>query len=136
MRCPNKNFLGASFFFDRGASLRSLHPPPAAVATSPNEQARRPHNPKVICSKPNPIMKNENTHLYGECFHFWLREPDLNQQPSGYEPDELPDCSIPRYCLQPLLPYYYTQLFSIMQPFFENLEKLFFAPSRHLVEGL
>ncbi len=25
-----------------------------------------------------------------------LREPDLNQRPSGYEPDELPDCSIPR----------------------------------------
>ena len=26
-----------------------------------------------------------------------LRELDLNQRPSGYEPDELPDCSIPRY---------------------------------------
>ncbi len=26
----------------------------------------------------------------------WLREPDLNQRPSGYEPDELPSCSIPR----------------------------------------
>ena len=26
----------------------------------------------------------------------WLREPDLNQQPLGYEPSELPDCSIPR----------------------------------------
>ena len=25
-----------------------------------------------------------------------LREKDLNQRPPGYEPDELPDCSIPR----------------------------------------
>ncbi len=25
----------------------------------------------------------------------WMRELDLNQRPSGYEPDELPDCSIP-----------------------------------------
>ncbi len=26
----------------------------------------------------------------------WMREPDLNQRPSGYEPDELPSCSTPR----------------------------------------
>ena len=26
----------------------------------------------------------------------WLRGLDLNQGPSGYEPDELPDCSTPR----------------------------------------
>jgi hypothetical protein len=28
--------------------------------------------------------------------HPWLRGLDLNQRPSGYEPDELPDCSTPR----------------------------------------
>ncbi len=26
----------------------------------------------------------------------WLREADLNHRPSGYEPDELPNCSISR----------------------------------------
>ena len=28
---------------------------------------------------------------------FWLRGLDLNQRPSGYEPDELPGCSTPRH---------------------------------------
>ena len=30
-------------------------------------------------------------------WYFWSRGPDLNQRPSGYEPDELPDCSTPHY---------------------------------------
>jgi hypothetical protein len=29
-------------------------------------------------------------------FSNWLRGWDLNPGPSGYEPDELPDCSTPR----------------------------------------
>ncbi len=33
---------------------------------------------------------------------FWLRERDLNPRPSGYEPDELPNCSIPRQRLPTL----------------------------------
>ncbi len=31
----------------------------------------------------------------------WLRGLDLNQRPSGYEPDELPGCSTPRFELRP-----------------------------------
>ena len=50
-------------------------------------------------------VTNIATHQYGNkilaslitnYLRTWLREPDLNRRPSGYEPDELPGCSIPR----------------------------------------
>src|SRR5713101_8126671 len=39
----------------------------------------------------------KNVHAIN-CRHrgIWLRGLDLNQRPSGYEPDELPGCSTPR----------------------------------------
>ena len=35
--------------------------------------------------------------IFKKFFINWLRGTDLNRRPSGYEPDELPDCSTPRY---------------------------------------
>ena len=46
------------------------------------------------CAIWNSAITKKATHLSG--LSNWLREPDLNRRPSGYEPDELPDCSIPR----------------------------------------
>ena len=41
-----------------------------------------------------------------EWLQMWLREPDLNRRPSGYEPDELPGCSIPRQWILKLIAKY------------------------------
>ncbi len=41
-------------------------------------------------------MKRKDFRKLGKIVEKWLRGLDSNQRPSGYEPDELPDCSTPR----------------------------------------
>ena len=43
------------------------------------------------------VNKKPKSNFWFNLGSYWLRELDLNQRPSGYGPDELPNCSIPRY---------------------------------------
>ena len=50
---------------------------------------RGPHNTNLHYKKNCTYLKVQ--------FLIWLRELDSNQRPLGYEPNELPGCSIPRH---------------------------------------
>ena len=47
-----------------------------------------------------PLKSKKPLKIKGLVLNYWLRGQDLNLRPSGYEPDELPDCSTPRLKLK------------------------------------
>ena len=67
----------------------------------------QPQLPKIVKSEARGLrrggMRNRMSHKPMDAatklftiLGSWLRGPDLNRRPSGYEPDELPGCSTPR----------------------------------------
>ena len=48
------------------------------------------HRERALLPVPQPFP--EMGKIAESPTRLWLREHDLNQRPSGYEPDDLPDC--------------------------------------------
>ena len=93
-----KPMLGLSFIKEKRVTRIEL-------ATTAWKAVVLPLNYTRLINQTNGARRNRtadtwsfNPLLYQLSYRaYLLREQDLNLRPSGYEPDELPSCSIPRY---------------------------------------
>ncbi len=69
---------------------------PPVCALQENQQSQPAYFKKRLVFKGQRQKKNANKTIDFIRVSNWLRGLDLNQRPSGYEPDELPGCSTPR----------------------------------------
>ena len=68
-----------------------------AMQTSGNPTVVWAHCMLPATNRESPTGNSEERNKTYTSERWWLRGLDLNQRPSGYEPDELPDCSTPRH---------------------------------------
>ena len=72
--------------------LDRLNNLPGARRRAPQRSADADDRPVMTGTRRGPLRSSERAPDLGK----WWRGWDLNPRPSGYEPDELPDCSTPR----------------------------------------
>ena len=65
---------------------------------------------KPVYLKPVYLIHEKGPEAMLPTLNVWSRGQDLNLRPSGYEPDELPDCSTPQYVIRLKRRKNYTQL--------------------------
>ena len=80
-------------------TMAGARPKPARrpASSSPDHLSPSPAIPLAVAHKWRTKPKRKKARRGGRAFWVWLRGLDLNQRPSGYEPDELPGCSTPRH---------------------------------------